>query len=262
MTCGKSLSCKVAIVTGSSRGIGYGLAEKLAAEGANIAVVDIAGFNESAAELQKKYGVECIGVKIDVSSEQNVQEGINAVLKHFGHIDILVNNAGIQHIEPLTDFTTSSWKLVTSIQIDGTFYMVRECMKIMKQTKTGGRIVNVGSVHSFIASANKSAYIASKHALLGITRSIAVEGAPFNIAGNLVAPGYVLTDLVKKQIPERMEAEGKTEEQIIKSMLSETIDGKFTTVEEVADAVCFFASAKSLAYSGQSMIVSHGFVMA
>jgi len=262
MSSKKSLSGKVVIVTGASKGIGYGLAEKLASEGANIAVVDIAGFNESATELQKKYSVECIGVKIDVSDEKIVQEGINKIFTHFGHIDILVNNAGVQHIAPISDFDTKAWKFVTSIQIDGTFFMVRECMKVMKQTKTGGRIVNIGSVHSFVASANKSAYVASKHALMGITRSIAVEGAEFNIAGNLVAPGYVLTDLVKKQIPERMHAEGKTEEEVVKSMLSETVDGKFTTVEEVADAVAFFASAKTLAYSGQSMIVSHGFVMA
>ncbi|MEI6054818.1 MAG: 3-hydroxybutyrate dehydrogenase [Lentisphaerota bacterium] len=261
MSCGKSLSGKVAIVTGASRGIGYGLAEKLASEGANIVVVDIAGFAEAAAELQKRYSVECIGVKIDVSDEKCIQEGINSVFKHFGHIDILVNNAGVQHIDHITDFDTKAWKFVTSIQIDGTFFMVRECMKIMKQTKTGGRIVNIGSVHSFLASANKCAYVASKHALLGITRSVAVEGAEFNIAGNLVAPGYVLTDLVKKQIPERMKAEGKTEQEVIKSMLKETIDGEFTTVEEVADAVAFFAGAKTLAYSGQSMIVSHGFVM-
>lgn len=261
MSCGKTLSGKVAIVTGSSRGIGFGLADKLASEGANIVVVDIAGFNESAAELQKKYSVECIGLKIDVSDEKCIQEGISSVFKHFGHIDILVNNAGVQHIDHITDFDTKAWKFVTSIQIDGTFFMVRECMRIMKQTKTGGRIVNIGSVHSFVASANKCAYVASKHALLGITRSIAVEGAEFNIAGNLVAPGYVLTDLVKKQIPERMKAEGKTEQEVIKSMLKETIDGEFTTVEEVADAVAFFAGAKTLAYSGQSMIVSHGFVM-
>jgi len=261
MPCSKSLSGKVAIVTGASRGIGFGLAEKLASEGANIVVVDIAGFVEAAAELQKKYSVECIGTKIDVSDEKNVQDGINKVFAHFGHIDILVNNAGIQRIEPLADFNTSSWKLVTSIQIDGSFFMVRECMRAMKKTKTGGRIVNIGSVHSFVASANKSAYVSSKHALVGLTRSIAVEGASCNIAGNLVAPGYVLTDLVKKQIPERMQAEGKTEEEVIKSMLSETVDGKFTTVEEVADAVWFFTSAKTLAYTGQTMIVSHGFVM-
>ena len=178
MLCGKSLSTKVAIVTGASKGIGYGLAEKLASIGVNIAVVDIAGFAEAAAALQKKYGVECIGVKIDVSDEVNVQEGISAIFKHFGHIDILVNNAGVQHIAPITEFDTKAWNFVTSIQIDGTFYMVRECMKVMKQTKTGGRIVNIGSVHSFVASANKVAYIASKHALSGITKSIAVEGAP------------------------------------------------------------------------------------
>lgn len=261
MLCGKSLSTKVAIVTGASKGIGYGLAEKLASIGVNIAVVDIAGFAEAAAALQKKYGVECIGVKIDVSDEVNVQEGISAIFKHFGHIDILVNNAGVQHIAPITEFDTKAWNFVTSIQIDGTFYMVRECMKVMKQTKTGGRIINIGSVHSFVASANKVAYIASKHALSGITKSIAVEGAPYNIAGNLVSPGYVLTDLVKKQIPERMRAEGKTEQEVVKSMLKETIDGEFTTIEEVADAVVFFAGAKTLAYSGQSLIVSHGFVM-
>lgn len=256
-----TLKGKVAIVTGSSKGIGLGMAEKFASEGASVAIVDIAGYAQAASDLETKYSVPCFGVKIDVSDEKMVEDGIKEIYTHFGRLDILVNNAGVQHIDSLTNFDTKSWKFVTSIQIDGTFYMVRECMKIMKETKAGGRIINIGSVHSFVASANKSAYVASKHALIGITKSIAVEGALYNIAGNLVVPGYVLTDLVKKQIPERMEAEGKTEQEVIKSMLKETIDGEFTTVEEVADAVAFFAGAKTLAYSGQSLIVSHGFVM-
>ena len=258
-----NLQGKVALVTGSTSGIGKGIAEELSRSGAEVVILGLPTKEVAeavASEIEAKTGNTVSGYKLDVSNEAEVVELINTISKD-KNVDILVNNAGIQIIEPVDEFLTSEWKKLLSINLDGSFYMARECFKVMKESKKGGRIINIGSVHSFHASKDKAAYVTGKHALVGLTRSLAVEGGKYNIAANLVAPGFVMTDLVKKQIPERAEVEGITKEEVMKSMTSDTVDGKFTTVQEVAKAVEFFASAESNAYSGQSLIVSHGWNM-
>ena len=254
---------KVAIVTGGTSGIGKGIAIALANAGGKVIVVGMPTEEvcvQAAKDISAECGVEVIGHKLDIANEQEVVEFVAQMEKEHGRVDILVNNAGIQIIEKFEDFTSEKWHSLLNINLHGSFYISRECFKLMKKNDFG-RVVNIGSVHSFVASTDKAAYVAGKHAMVGLTRTIATEGGPFNISCNLVAPGFVLTPLVEKQIPERARLEGITEEEVMKSMTHNTIDGQFTTVEEVADAVLFFASAKSNAYSGQDLIVSHGWNM-
>lgn len=255
---------KVAIVTGSASGIGKGAALKLAQQGANVVIADLnqAAADAAAQHITTETGIKAIGISVDVSCEEAVKSTIAKTLETFGRIDILVNNAGIQIISSVADFEFSQWKKVIDINLHGMFLMTKYCMQQMIK-QNSGNIVFVGSVHSFEASLNKSAYVASKHATLGLMRAVAKEGAHHNIRSNLVAPGFVLTPLVEKQIPEQAEQLGISEEEVVKNvMLKNTIDGIFTTVEEVADAVYFFAKADSNAFSGQSLIVSHGWHMA
>lgn len=254
---------KVAIVTGGTSGIGKGIAVALANAGGKVIVVGMPTEEicvQAAKDISLECGVEVIGHKLDISNEQEVIAFITQMEKEHGQIDILVNNAGIQIIEKFEDFTSEKWHSLLNINLHGSFYMSRECFKIMKKNSFG-RVVNIGSVHSFLASTDKAAYVAGKHAVVGLTRTIAIEGGPHNISCNLVAPGFVLTPLVEKQIPERAKLENISEAEVLRSMTQNTIDGEFTTVEEVAEAVLFFASAKSNAYSGQDLIVSHGWNM-
>lgn len=258
------LSNKVAVVTGAAGGIGYAIALRLAQAGASIAILDLqAEAAQSAAEkITQATNQKAIGISVDVSSEEGVISAVKHVVDQFGQLDILVNNAGIQIISPVAEFEFSAWKKVIDINLHGMFLMTKYCMQQMQKQQTGN-IIYIGSVHSFQASLNKSAYVASKHATLGLMHAVAKEGAKDNIVANLVAPGFVRTPLVDKQIPEQAKQLNMTEEEIIKKvMLKDTVDGEFTTAEDVAEAVCFFAASKTKALTGQSLVVSHGWHMA
>ncbi|MDQ5920296.1 MAG: 3-hydroxybutyrate dehydrogenase, partial [Pseudomonadota bacterium] len=164
-----------------------------------------------------------------------------------------------QTISPIVDFPFDKWKRLFDIHIHGAFLTAKACMNKMIEKKTGGRIIVIGSVHSFEASKNKAAYITAKHGLLGLVRSIAKEGAEHNISSNLIGPGFVKTPLVEKQIPEQAKTLGITEEEVIKKvMLGETVDGEFTTVDDIANVALFFAGFSTNALTGQSLIASHG----
>jgi 3-hydroxybutyrate dehydrogenase len=258
------LTGKVAIITGSNRGIGKGIAELFADNGANVVIT-----NEESKEISQKIADDItaktsnrsIGLKLDLRNEEDILNCIEQTIEAFGKIDILVNNAGVQIIHPIEDFCTEDWDKLTDIHFRGSFLMFRECIRHMKSRGQGGKIIFTGSVHSFNASSNKIAYISSKHGQAGMVRAIASECAKYNISANLVAPGFVLTELAKLQIPERAKIENCSEEYIKKSMVQYTVDGEFTTVEEVAQTALFFASFEGLALTGQSLIVSHGWCM-
>jgi 3-hydroxybutyrate dehydrogenase len=177
----------------------------------------------------------------------------------FGQIDILVSNAGIQTISSITQFEFAQWKRLLDIHINGAFLTTKASMKKMIEKGNGGRIIIIGSVHSFEASKNKSAYVTAKHGLLGFVRAIAQEGAKYNISSNLIGPGFVKTPLVEKQIPEQAKSLGISEEEVIKNiMLGETVDGEFTTSDDIANLATFLAGFETNALTGQSMIASHG----
>ncbi len=232
--------------------------------GANIIIADINLDNavRVAKEIAEKTGQKCIAVMMDVSQQESVETAFVTSKKHFPQLDIVVNNAGIQIISPLVDFRVQDWQKLIDIHLNGSFYVSQLAQQWMIQHQKGGRILFVGSIHSFLPSMNKSAYIAAKHAQLGLMRAIAKEGAAYGIGSNLIAPGFVKTPLVEKQIPEQAIALGVSEEHIIKQvMLGQTVDGEFTTLNEVAETALFFAAFPTLALTGQSLLVSHGWFM-
>ncbi|MGA8955364.1 MAG: 3-hydroxybutyrate dehydrogenase, partial [Pseudolabrys sp.] len=218
-----------------------------------------AGADAAAAELG---GNGAIGIAMDVTSEAEVDAGMAKAVTAFGHIDVLVSNAGIQIVAPLEDFDFAKWKQMLAIHLDGAFLTTRAALKHMYKQATGGSIIYMGSVHSKEASLLKAPYVTAKHGLLGLAKVVAKEGAKHGVRANVICPGFVRTPLVDKQIPEQSKALGISEEQVVKGvMLKDTVDGEFTTVEDVAEAAVFFASFNTNALTGQSLIVSHGWSM-
>ena len=190
-----------------------------------------------------------------------MQRLIDETRKTHGKIDILVCNAGIQIVKPIVDFPFADWKKLLSIHLDGAFLTTKACLKHMYAAKYG-RVVYMGSVHSKEASKLKAPYVTAKHGLIGLSKVLAKEGAEFNVSSNVVCPGFVRTPLVEKQIPEQAAELKISEADVIKNvMLKDTIDGQFTTTDDVADAVLFYAAARNTVHSGQSAVVSHGWFM-
>jgi 3-hydroxybutyrate dehydrogenase len=191
-----------------------------------------------------------------------VNAGIEEAVKVFGGIDVLVSNAGIQIISPVEDFPFADWKKMLAIHLDGAFLTTKAVLKHMYGSSKGGSIVYMGSVHSHEASKLKSAYVTAKHGLLGLARVVAKEGGPRGVRANVVCPGFVRTPLVDKQIPEQAKALGISEADVVKNvMLKDTVDGEFTTLDDVANTVAFLAGFESAALTGQSVLVTHGWSM-
>lgn len=256
------LKGKIAIVTGAASGIGKAIAERFAQEGATVVIADLMlpAAQSTASEFHAK-GYQAMAIAMDVTDEAAVDSGVAKVVEDYGKVDILVSNAGIQIVHPIEEFPFADWKKMLAVHLDGAFLTTKACIKPMYAAKTGA-IIYIGSVHSKEASKLKSAYVTAKHGLLGLARVVAKEGAEHGVRANVVCPGFVKTPLVEKQIPEQAKALGISEDAVVKDvMLKETVDGEFTTVEDVAEAVLFFAVSKSNALTGQSMIVSHGWFM-
>jgi 3-hydroxybutyrate dehydrogenase len=258
-----SLQNKVAVVTGAASGIGEQCARKLASLGAAVVIADLN--LEQAQKVASSIvaaGGKALAVAMDVTSEEAVNAGIERAAKEFGGIDVLVSNAGIQIVAPIEEYAFADWKKMLAIHLDGAFLTTKAAIKHMYAGKRGGSIVYMGSVHSHEASKLKSAYVTAKHGLLGLARVVAKEGGTRGVRANVVCPGFVRTPLVDKQIPEQAKALGISEEEVVKNvMLKETVDGEFTTVEDVANTVAFLAGFESAALTGQSVIVSHGWSM-
>ncbi|QEE28933.1 3-hydroxybutyrate dehydrogenase [Terriglobus albidus] len=258
------LKGKVALVTGGASGIGYAIAERFAIEGANVAIADVDGESaEAAAERLQKIALANIsGIAMDVTKEDQVESGVRDVLQRYGGLDVLCSNAGVQHIAGVHELTYSDWKKVTSTHLDGAFLTTRACLRHMYRSGRGGTILYMGSVHSKIASVLKAPYVAAKHGIVGLCRTVAKEGAQYGVRANVICPGFVRTALVEKQIPEQAELLGITAEEVVqKVMLKDAVDGQFTTTDEIAEAAVFLAQQRTLALTGQSIIVSHGWVM-
>jgi 3-hydroxybutyrate dehydrogenase len=257
------LDGKVAVVTGAASGIGKQIALTLSAAGAAVAIADLNqdGANAVAEEI-KAAGGKAIGVAMDVTNEDAVNQGIDKVAAEFGSVDILISNAGIQIVNPIENYAYSDWKKMQAIHVDGAFLTTKAALKHMYKDDRGGVVIYMGSVHSHEASPLKSAYVAAKHALLGLARVLAKEGAKHNVRSHVVCPGFVRTPLVDKQIPEQAKELGISEEEVVKRvMLGGTVDGIFTTVEDVAQTVLFLSAFPTAALTGQSFIVSHGWYM-
>ena len=256
------LQDKVCVVTGAASGIGKEIALIYAREGGKIVIADL---NLEAAEATanelKAAGKQAMAVAMNVTDEAQVNAGIAEVIAAWGRIDVLVSNAGIQIIHPVEDFPYEEWKKLLSIHLDGAFLTTKACLPHMYKAGSGS-VIYMGSVHSKEASKLKSAYVTAKHGLIGLAKAVSKEGAEHGVRANVICPGFVRTPLVDKQIPEQAKTLGISEDDVIKKvMLADTVDGKFTTVEDVAEVALLFASFPSNALTGQSLVVSHGWFM-
>jgi 3-hydroxybutyrate dehydrogenase len=225
-----------------------------------IADLDQKAARETASEIDPS-AQRALGVAMDVSNEEQVEAGMARVIETFGRLDILISNAGVQIVAPLVEFEFTKWKKLLSIHLDGAFLTTRAALRQMYRQKSGS-IIYMGSVHSKEASPLKAPYVTSKHGLVGLAKVVAKEGAAHGVRANVICPGFVRTPLVDKQIPEQARELGISEADVVKTvMLKETVDGEFTTVQDVADVAVFLAAFPSNALTGQSVVVSHGWFM-
>jgi len=243
------LKGKTAIVTGSTSGIGLGIARALGGAGANLM---LNGFGDAAqiealrAGLAKEFGVKVAFSGADISKPAQIREMVDLATKELGSVDILVNNAGIQHTSPVDEFPEDRWDAVIAINLTSNFHAIKAVLPQMKR-RNWGRIVNIASTHGLIASVEKSAYVAAKHGVLGLTKTVALETAKTGITCNAICPGWVLTSLVQKQIDARAEREGIAVEQAKRDLLAEKQpSGEFATPEQIG-ALCVFLCSDTAA---------------
>jgi 3-hydroxybutyrate dehydrogenase len=255
------LSGKSAIVTGSTSGIGLGIARGLAAQGANVM---LNGFGDAGeiehirAELAAEHNVKVVYNGADMSNGASIAEMMQAAEQEFGGVDILVNNAGIQFVAPIEEFPVEKWDAIIAINLSSAFHTTRLAIPHMK-AKKWGRIVNIASAHALVASPFKSAYVAAKHGIAGLTKTAALELAEHGITVNAVCPGYVMTPLVEKQIPEQAKARGITEQQVVSDVLLAAQPTKrFVTTEELAATVNFLCTDMAQSITGITLPVDGG----
>jgi len=252
---------QVALVTGSTSGIGLGIAEDLAAAGANVVLNGLgaaADVEATRTRLAATYGVEVAYDGADMSRPDAVAAMVDGTVGRFGRLDILVNNAGIQHVAPVDEFPTDKWDAILAINLSAAFHTIRRALPAMKRHGFG-RIVNVASAHALVASPFKSAYVAAKHGIAGLTKTVALEVAEQNITVNAVCPGYVLTPLVQRQIPDTARARGISEDEVVRNvLLAAQPTRKFVTVEEVAALVCFLAGRDAASITGAVLPIEGG----
>jgi len=256
-----SLKGKVAIVTGSTSGIGLGIARALAQQGAAIALNSFLADQASddlVKQLSAETGVATTFAKADMSKPAEIYAMVEHVAKALGPVDILVNNAGVQHVQPIVDFPIEKWDLVLATNLSAAFHGTKAVLPSMKQRKWG-RIVNIASAHGLIASPFKSAYVAAKHGMVGLTKTTALEVAEEGITCNAICPGYVWTPLVQKQIPDQAKAYGMTEDDVIKKvLLAHQPTRKFATVEEMGALCAFLCSDGAASITGTALPVDGG----
>ncbi len=255
------LKGKCAVITGSTSGIGLGIAQALAAEGIHLVINGFGNTNEIEqlrAKLENTYGVKVLYDGADMSKPDDIEAMMQRAASNFNGVDILINNAGIQHVSPIEEFPVAKWDAILAINLTSAFHTTRCAVPYMKN-KGWGRIINIASAHGLVASKFKSAYVAAKHGILGLTKTIALELAESGITANSICPGYVLTPLVEKQIPDTAKARGITEEEVIKNVLLAAQPTKrFVCVEEVASTALFLCSASAASITGSHIAVDGG----
>jgi 3-hydroxybutyrate dehydrogenase len=255
------LKGRVALVTGSTSGIGQCIAETLARNGADLVVHGLGDATTNAAfctRLAQEYGINVMLSSADVRSVDQIESLIDEVMARFGKVDILVNNAGIQHVAPIEQFPVEKWNDILAIHLSASFHTIRLLSTQMK-ARGWGRIVNMGSAHALIASPFKSAYVAAKHGIAGLGKAVALELAQSGVTVNTICPGYVLTPLVEKQIPDTMKARNLTREQVERDVLLAAQPTKrFVTVQEVADTVLFLCSESACSITGATLSIDGG----
>jgi 3-hydroxybutyrate dehydrogenase len=255
------LKDRVAIVTGSTSGIGLGIARSLAAEGAHVVLNGLGDRREIdllCQDMAADSGVDVRYDDADMSRPDQIVAMIERANRHFGHVDIIVNNAGVQKVAPVEEFPPEKWDSIIAINLSAAFHTIRAAVPGMR-ARGWGRIVNIASAHGLVASPYKSAYVAAKHGVLGLTKTVALEVAESGITCNAICPGYVRTPLVEGQIRDTARARGITEEQVIRDvMLGEQPTKKFVTVEELGAHTVFLCGEHAASITGTAIPVDGG----
>lgn len=255
------LSGRTAIVTGSTSGIGLGIARALARSGANIMLNGLeepAAVEELRSELSRDHNVSVAYSSANMSDPDSIAGLVQATRDELGSIDIIVNNAGIQHVAPIEDFPVAKWDAILAINLSSAFHTSRLAIPDMK-AKGWGRIINIASAHALVASPYKSAYVAAKHGVAGLTKTVALEVAEFGITVNAVCPGYVMTPLVERQIPEQAKARNISEEAVVRDVLLAAQSTKrFVEVPELAALVTFLCTDDARSITGTMLPVDGG----
>lgn len=252
---------KSAIVTGSSSGIGQGIAEGFAKNGINVMLNGIEPPEEVEplrARLEKEYGVKVLYSPANMMNPEEIRQLHADAEAAFGQVDIIVNNAGIQHVAPIEEFPESKWDAIMAINLSSAFHLTKAAIPSMV-ARGWGRVINLASAHGLAASPYKSAYVAAKHGMLGLTKTVALEVAEKGVTVNAIAPGYVLTPLVEKQIPDTAEARGITEEEVKRDViLSAQPTKEFVTTEQLAGVAMFLISDAAASVTGTTLSVDGG----
>jgi 3-hydroxybutyrate dehydrogenase len=255
------LKGKNALVTGSTSGIGQAIAEGFAKQGMNIM---LNGFGDKdAIEKQRSTMASTYGVKVgyygaDISKPAEIYAMTADAVKQFGRVDVLVNNAGIQQVAPIEDFPDDKWEAIIRINLISAFYTTKSVFKAMKAAKWG-RIINISSIHGLVASPDKTAYVAAKHGIVGLTKTVALEGAEFGITVNAICPGYAKTPLVEKQIPDTAKARGMSEADVVKKViLAEQPTHQFVTVEQISGLATFLCTDEAASITGAALSIDGG----
>jgi 3-hydroxybutyrate dehydrogenase len=256
---------KTAVVTGSTSGIGLAIAEGFAAKGANIVVnsyTDAAEDHAIASDLSSRHGIEAAYIPADMSKPRACRELVEKAIDRFGSVDILINNAGIQHVAPVDEFPPDKWDAIIAINLSSAFHTSAAAIPGMREAGWG-RIVNIASAHGLRASPNKSAYVAAKHGVVGLTKTIALELAGKGVTCNAVCPGFVLTPLVETQIGDRAREAGLDREAAIRDIILEKQPSKqFATVEQIAASTVFLCSDDAAQITGTTLSVDGGWTAA
>jgi 3-hydroxybutyrate dehydrogenase len=259
------LKGKTALVTGSTSGIGLAVARALASEGANLVVNgfgDPAEIESARAGLEQASGGRALYSGADLTDAAAIEGMMAEAAEAFGTVDILVNNAGMQHVAPIDEFPTIKWDLIIALNLTAAFHTIRLALPGMK-SKGWGRVINTASAHSLVASPNKSAYVAAKHGIAGLTKTVALEAATSGVTVNCISPGYVWTSLVENQIPDTMASRGLTREQVIEDvMLSAQPTKRFVTIDQVAALALFLCRDEAASITGANMTMDGGWTAA
>ncbi|MDQ9170175.1 3-hydroxybutyrate dehydrogenase [Oxalobacteraceae bacterium R-40] len=258
-----SLQGKNAIITGSTSGIGLGIAQALAAQGANIVLNGFGDSQEIASlkdEFTRQYGIQAIHHPADLAKPEQITDLIQESTRQIGHIDILVNNAGIQYVANIEDFPVDRWDAIIAINLSSAFHTTRLVLPAMK-SRGWGRIINIASAHGLVASAQKSAYVAAKHGIIGLTKAVALETAQSNITCNAICPGWVLTPLVQKQVDDRAAQEDISVEEAKRALLSEKQpSGEFVTPAQLGALSVFLCSEEAAQVRGAAWNMDGGWL--
>ncbi|AIK35781.1 3-hydroxybutyrate dehydrogenase [Bacillus pseudomycoides] len=251
---------RVVFLTGAASGIGYEMGNAFAKEGAQVVISDrLEDRAKEAAEQLRKEGYEAIGLRCDVTSEQEISEAISETITNFGSLDVLINNAGMQHVSPIEEFPTDKFELLIQIMQIAPFIAIKHAFPIMKKQKYG-RIINIASINGLVGFAGKAAYNSAKHGVIGLTKVAALEGAVHGITVNALCPGYVDTPLVRNQLQDLATTRNVPLERVLEDVIYPLVPQKrLLAVQEIADYALFLASEKAKGITGQAVVIDGGY---